>query len=86
MSYGAEEITRKQNFVIKKMEQSEINSLESAKSLEELPFFENGKLKYKRTFNNLVKQGVIRKNDNKYFLDVERSKNFKKGFKRFFLI
>lgn len=38
------------------------------------------------TFNNLVKQSVIKQNGNKYYLDIENWKNFRKSFKRWFLI
>ena len=86
MSYGAENIVRKQNLVIKHLVAHNITCVERARVLEELPFFENGKLKYKRTFNNLVKQSVIKQIGDKYYLDVKESKRFKKGFKRFFII
>lgn len=80
MAFGAESITLKQNKVVKTLKEHNAISSKSAKDLNSL------NIRHTRTFNNLVKQDVIREIDNKYYLDIKNWENFRKSFKRWFLI
>ncbi|MRE73127.1 hypothetical protein [Mammaliicoccus sciuri] len=80
MAFGAETITLKQAKIAKKFKENNAISLETATDLNSLD------IRKTRTFNNLVKQNVIKQNRDKYYLDLENWKNFRKSFKRWFLI
>ncbi|MCD8801533.1 hypothetical protein K1Y24_06120 [Mammaliicoccus sciuri] len=80
MAFGAETITLKQAKIAKKLKENNAISSETATDLNSLD------IRKTRTFNNLVKQNVIKQNGNKYYLDIENRKNFRKSFKRWFLI
>ncbi|WP_039067968.1 hypothetical protein [Staphylococcus shinii] len=80
MSNGSEAIVWKQNRVAKQMIKSEATSPENAKTYDDL------NIKYKRTFNNLLKKDVIIKTGDKYYLDEGAWAKFRKSFKRLFLI
>lgn len=80
MAFGAETITLKQAKIVKKLKENNAISSETATDLNSLD------IRKTRTFNNLVKQNVIKQNGDKYYLDLENWKNFRKSFKRWFLI
>ncbi|MBG9211161.1 MULTISPECIES: hypothetical protein [Mammaliicoccus] len=80
MSFGAESIILKQDKVVKIMKENNAVSPKSAKDLKSL------NIKQTRTFNNLMKQNVIKQIGNKYYLDIYNWKIFKKSFKRWILI
>ncbi|MCD8788816.1 hypothetical protein K1Y15_06445 [Mammaliicoccus sciuri] len=80
MEFGAETITLRQARIVKKLKENNAISLETATDLNSLD------IRKTRTFNNLVKQNVIKQNRDKYYLDLENWKNFRKSFKRWFLI
>ncbi|SCT09749.1 hypothetical protein [Staphylococcus caeli] len=80
MAFGAESITLKQNKVVKTLKEHNAISSKTAKDLKSL------NIRQTHTFNNLVKQGVIRKIGNKYYLDIKNWEKFRKSFKRWFLI
>lgn len=80
MEFGAETITLRQAKIVKKLKENNAISLETATDLNSLD------IRKTSTFNNLVKQNVIKQNRDKYYLDLENWKNFRKSFKRWFLI
>ncbi|EZX20463.1 hypothetical protein V5G65_15110 [Mammaliicoccus sciuri] len=80
MAFGAETITLRQAKIVKKLKENNAISSETATDLNSLD------IRKTRTFNNLVKQNVIKQNGDKYYLDLENWKNFRKSFKRWFLI
>ncbi|MGV3245004.1 hypothetical protein [Staphylococcus sp. 11261D007BR] len=80
MAFGAETITLKQNKVVKTFKEHNAISPDTAKDLNSLNIY------HTRTFNHLVKQAVIRKSDDKYYLDMQNWEIFRKSFKRWFLI
>lgn len=80
MAFGAETITLRQAKIVKKLKENNAISSETATDLNSLD------IRKTRTFNNLVKQNVIKQNGDKYYLDIENWKNFRKSFKRWFLI
>mgnify|MGYP007027846058 CR=1 FL=1 len=80
MAFGAESITLKQNKVVKILKEHNAISSKTAKDLNSL------NIPQTHTFNNLVKQGVIKKIGNKYYLDIKNWEKFRKSFKRWFLI
>ncbi|MCD8837143.1 hypothetical protein [Mammaliicoccus sciuri] len=80
MAFGAETITLKQAKIVKKLKENNAISSETATDLNSLD------IRKTRTFNNLVKQNVIKQNGDKYYIDLENWKNFRKSFKRWFLI
>ncbi|WP_437272167.1 hypothetical protein ACSSAF_00235 [Staphylococcus succinus] len=80
MAFGAESITLKQNKIVKTLKENNTISSKTAKDLNSL------NIRHTHTFNNLVKQGIIREIGNKYYLDIENWEKFRKSFKRWFLI
>lgn len=80
MAFGAETITLKQAKIVKKLKENNAISSETATDLNSLD------IRKTRTFNNLVKQNVIKQNGDNYYIDLENWKNFRKSFKRWFLI
>ncbi|MEB7066345.1 hypothetical protein NEM27_06660 [Mammaliicoccus sciuri] len=80
MAFGAETITLKQAKIVKKLKENKVISSETATDFNSLD------IRKSRTFNNLVKQNVIKQNGDKYYLDIENWENFRKSFKRWFLI
>ena len=80
MAFGAETITLKQNKIVRTKKESKAISSDTAKDLNAL------NIRKTRTFNNLVKQNVIKQIGNKYYLDIETWEKFRKSIKRYFLI
>lgn len=80
MAFGAETITLKQNKIVKTMKANNAISSENAQSLNTL------NIKKARTFNHLIKQGVIKETEDKYYLDIANWETFRKSLKRWFLI
>lgn len=65
MAFGAETITLRQAKIVKKLKENNAISSETATDLNSLD------IRKTRTFNNLVKQNVIKQNGDKYYLDLE---------------
>ncbi|PTI08853.1 hypothetical protein BU096_05780 [Staphylococcus xylosus] len=80
MTNGSEGIVWKQNRVAKLMIKAEATSPKTAKTYNDL------NIKHKRTFNNLLKKGVIIKTGDKYYLNEYAWEKFRKSFKRLFLL
>lgn len=80
IAFGAETITLKQAKIVRKFKGNNVISSETATDLNSLD------IRKTRTFNNLVKQNVIKQYVDKCYLDIENWMNFRKSFKRWFLI